>query len=71
MTAIHATHPLSPVTPFERMLLRTAAVLDHAVSVRLERRAAGPAISRVPAAGAALDIRATATLWAPVANQLR
>ncbi|WP_439592605.1 hypothetical protein [Microbacterium sp.] len=72
MTAIHAPRLLAPATPFERFLLGTAARLDRIVAARLERRAArAVAVRRDPASDAALDVRARATLLAPVANQLR
>ncbi|MET0261204.1 MAG: hypothetical protein ABW227_08935 [Gaiellaceae bacterium] len=72
MTAIHAPRLLSPATPFERFLLDTAARLDRIVATRLERRAARPTPARQASpSDAALDIRARATLLAPVANQLR
>ncbi|WP_404433120.1 hypothetical protein LG299_02245 [Microbacterium lacus] len=73
MTAIHPTHLLAPATRFERLLLHTAATLDHVVAVRLERRATGAqaAPRRAAVTDSALDVRANATLLAPVANQLR
>ena len=72
MTAIHASHALAPATPFERLLLRTAAQLDHVVAVRLERRVTGAAApGRTVAPASALDVRASSTLLAPVGNQLR
>ncbi|MET0735960.1 MAG: hypothetical protein ABWY55_10030 [Microbacterium sp.] len=40
MTAIHAPRTLSRTTRFERILLQTAAGLDHLVAERLERRSA-------------------------------
>lgn len=72
MTAIHVSHLLAPATTFERLLLRTAAQLDHVVAVRVERRAKGVAApGRAVAPASALDVHASSTLLAPVSNQLR
>ncbi len=84
MTAIHVSHLLAPATTFERLLLRTAAQLDHVVAVRVERRAKGiaaPGRAVAPASSprsticarpsSALDVHASSTLLAPVSNQLR
>lgn len=72
MTTIDIPSYLTHATGFERMLIRVAATLDHVVAVRLERRAAGAgAPSRAAAPASALDVRASSTLLAPVANQLR
>ncbi len=67
MTAIDTRWALTRATRFERVLLRTAAQLDRVVAHRLERRATRTAASvRTTESASALDVRARATLHAPI-----